>query len=78
MVRSQNDLAAAQRHGSDSVELLSTADVLLSRAQGDLSLTLVNRGTDTTDPLDFKAAIARALRTPGLAERFVPVRLASY
>ncbi len=68
MTRAQNALATAQREGSDSVEVLSAANVLLSRAQGDLSLTLVNRGTDTTDPADFTAAM-RALTTPGLAAR---------
>ena len=49
-----------QQHGSDSVEVLSAATVLLSRAQGDLSLALVNRGTDETDSLDF-TAISRGL-----------------
>jgi hypothetical protein len=53
----QDALATAQSHGSDSVEQLSAANVLLSRAQGDLSLTLVNRGTDQTDPSDFKAVM---------------------
>jgi hypothetical protein len=62
----QNALAAAQRKGSDSVETLSASKVLLSRAQGDLSLTLVNRGNDTTDPNDFKA-VKRALETSDLA-----------
>lgn len=63
----QNSLASAQHEGSDSVEALSTANILLSRAQGDLSLTLVNRGTDTTDPRDFTAAM-KALTTTGLAD----------
>lgn len=53
----QSSLAAAQRNGSDVVEARSAADILLSRAQGDLSLTLVNRGTDQTDPVDFSAAM---------------------
>jgi hypothetical protein len=65
MITAQNALASAQREGSDSVEVLSAANILLSRAQGDLSLTLVNRGTDTTDPLDFKAAM-HVLTAPGL------------
>ena len=55
--------------GSDSVELLSAATVLLSRAQGDLSLALVNRGTDETDPLDFTSARVHELQTGGLAAR---------
>jgi hypothetical protein len=72
----QNALAAAQRQGSDSVELLSAANVLLSRAQGDLSLALVNRGTDVTDPQDF-ATVRHALSTSGLANRLGPA-YASY
>jgi hypothetical protein len=69
--REQNALARAQRVGSDAVERLSAANVLLSRAQGDLSLTLVNRGTDQTDPLDFTAAM-RALTASGLAAQLPP------
>jgi len=45
------------------------ANVLLSRAQGDLSLTLVNRGTDLTDPADF-TAVTRVLTTRPLASGF--------
>ncbi len=71
MVSEQNALAAAQRRGSDSVELLSAANVLLSRAQGDLSLALVNRGTDVTDPQDF-SAVMNKLQTSGLAARLGP------
>jgi hypothetical protein len=66
MTSEQNDLATAQQKGSDSVEALSAANVLLSRAQGDLSLTLVNRGNDTTDPKDF-AVVKRVLTTSDLA-----------
>jgi hypothetical protein len=64
LIGEQNALGSAQHHGSDSVEALSAATVLLSRAQGDLSLALVNRGTDQTDPLDF-AAVSRVLQRPG-------------
>ena len=71
LVSEQNALAAAQRDGSDQVELLSAANVLLSRAQGDLSLEMVNRGTDTTDPHDFTTVI-RVLTTSGLATRIGP------
>lgn len=67
----QNDLATAQHRGSDSVESLSAANVLLSRAQGDLSLTLVNRGNDTTDPKDF-AAVKHVLTTGDLAPGLAP------
>jgi hypothetical protein len=62
----QNALARAQHNGSDVVEKLSAANALLSRAQGDLSLTLVNRGNDTTHPKDF-AAVKRVLTTSDLA-----------
>jgi hypothetical protein len=68
LVSEQSALADAQHHGSDSVELLSAANVLLSRAQGDLSLALVNRGTDTADPQDF-ATVLHTLSTSGLAAR---------
>ena len=62
----QNSLASAQRNGSDSLEALSAANVLLSRAQGDLSLALVNRGTDDVDPLDFRA-VTQVLTTSPVA-----------
>jgi len=68
LISEQNALATAQRDGSDKVELLSATNVLLSRAQGDLSLALVNRGTDVTDPQDF-ATVMRVLTTSGLATR---------
>jgi len=76
MTSAQNDLATAQRRGSDPVESLSAANVLLSRAQGDLSLTLVNRGNDTTDPKDFEV-VKRVLETGNLAPGVAP-GLASY
>jgi hypothetical protein len=71
LISEQNALATAQREGSDSVELLSAANVLISRAQGDLSLALVNRGTDDTDPQDF-ARVKQALSAYGLANRLGP------
>jgi hypothetical protein len=64
LVSAQNALHTAQRNGSDSVEALSAATVLLSRAQGDLSLTIVNRGTDEVDPADFKV-VRHVLERPG-------------
>ena len=74
LISEQNSLATAQRQGSDSVELLSAANVLLSRAQGDLSLALVSRGTDATDTEDFLrgqagARAARCKRLSALARR---------
>jgi hypothetical protein len=71
LISEQNALATTQRDGSDQVELLSAAGVLLSRAQGDLSLALVNRGTDVTDPQDF-AKVKRVLLDRGLASRIGP------
>jgi hypothetical protein len=59
-VREQNALATAQRDGSDPVQVLSATSILASRAESDESLTLVNRGSDTQDPLDF-AAVQKAL-----------------
>jgi hypothetical protein len=53
LLSEQSSLKDARR-GSDSVELLSAARVLLSRVQTDQSLTLVNRGSDETDPADLK------------------------
>ncbi len=64
MVGEQNALARARRDGSDSVEVLSATRVLLSRAQSDESLTLVNRGSDDTDPIDF-TRVMRVLEAPG-------------
>ena len=69
VISEQNALAGAQRNGSDSVERLSAADVLLSRAQGDLSLTLVSRGTDQTHPADF-TAVTGVLTASHLANGF--------
>jgi hypothetical protein len=71
LISEQNALAKAQRQGSDSVELLSAANVLVSRAQGDLSLALVNRGTDVTDPQDF-AQVKSVLEDSGLGNRVGP------
>jgi hypothetical protein len=56
----QSALAKAQRDGSDSVEVLSVARILASRAQSDESLTLVGRGSDQTYVTD-SAAVSRAL-----------------
>jgi hypothetical protein len=60
----EQDALATGRAHSDVVEVLSGARVLLSRAQSDQSLTLVNRGSDQTDPQDF-AAVMRALSPSG-------------
>jgi hypothetical protein len=63
MLGEQSALARAQHHGSDSVEVLSAAQVLVSRAQSDESLALVGRGSDQTDPVDLKRVL-RALAPP--------------
>lgn len=83
LLNEQNSLATAQQDGSDSVEVLSAATVMQSRAQSDLSLSVVNRGTDETDALDFLAvkpvlgplvgevsALARRTGTTAAANRF--------
>jgi hypothetical protein len=62
LIREQNALARGRR-SSDSVEVLSATKVLFSRAQSDQSLTLVNRGSDETDPTDFRV-VMRALAPP--------------
>jgi hypothetical protein len=72
----QSALAGAQRNGSDSLESLSVANVLLSRAQRDLSIALVNRGTDQVDPLDF-TAVTRVLTSSPIAAP-LRSRFASY
>jgi hypothetical protein len=64
MIGEQRALATAQRTGSDPVEVLSATRVLVARAETDQSLTLVSRGSDGTDPLDF-ARVVRALAPPG-------------
>jgi hypothetical protein len=68
LISEQNALASAQRRGSDSVELLSAAGVLQSRAQGDLSLALVSRGTDVSDAKDF-ASVKQVLASSGLVSQ---------
>lgn len=57
LLNEQSGLTTARRDGSDSVEILSATRVLLSRAQGDQSLALVNRGSDASDALDFTAVM---------------------
>jgi hypothetical protein len=74
LISSQNALARAQRNGSDSVEALSAARILVSRAQSDDSLTLIARGGDTADPADFVAvtgALGPANGNSGLVEEIV-------
>jgi hypothetical protein len=60
----QNALAAAQRKGSDAVQLLSASRVLALRAQRDESLALIGRGSDTTSLPDFERTMI-ALRGKG-------------
>lgn len=65
MTREQDALASA-RHAADSVEVLSATRVLVSRAQSDQSLTLANRGSDETDPIDLTRVVARLGSASGL------------
>jgi hypothetical protein len=64
MVTEQNALVAAQRKGSDSVQVLAAARILALRAQTDESLALIGRGGSPEDLRDFDVA-ARALAPPG-------------
>jgi hypothetical protein len=75
MVGEQRALARARANGSDSIEVLSATTVLLARAETDESMTLVNRGSDDTDPVDF-AHVMRALAPPSglIAEATVLAR----
>ncbi|MEA2142099.1 MAG: hypothetical protein QOI64_529 [Solirubrobacteraceae bacterium] len=57
----QNALSAAQRKGSDAVQLLSASRVLALRAQRDESLALIGRGIDTTSLAGFERTMT-ALR----------------
>jgi hypothetical protein len=66
LINEGNALAAARSKGSDPVEVLSTTQILLSRAQGDQSLTAVNRGSDSTDPVDFKHLMTLVAPPSGL------------
>jgi len=67
MVNQQNALASARRN-SDALEVLSVTRVLLSRAQSDENLILVNRGSDQTDPNDFRAVMRELDRRGGLLD----------
>jgi hypothetical protein len=71
LIGEQNDLATAQRSGSDPVEVLSATRVLVSRAQTDQSLTLVSRGSDQTDPLDFTKVMGTLAAPGGLVAQAV-------
>lgn len=57
LIEERNSLIRAQRNGSDSVEVLSASQVLLSRARSDQSLTLVGRGSDELSPADFERVL---------------------
>lgn len=70
----QSSLQAARRD-SDAVEVLSASRVLLSRAQTDQSLTLVNRGSDETDPQDFTAVMRALSPAHGLLHEVAAARL---
>ena len=83
LLNEQNSLATARQNGSDSVEVLSAATVMQSRAQSDLSLSVVNRGADAIDSADFNSVqpvlrglvaeisvLARRTGTTAEADRF--------
>jgi hypothetical protein len=64
----RNELLSAQRNGSDSLEVVSAARVLLSRAQSDESLILASRGSDDSDPVDFATVMRRLSPRGGLID----------
>jgi hypothetical protein len=66
LLSERSSLLTAQHSGSDPVEVLSAARVLVSRAQSDESLALVNRGSDETDPVDFTHVMAALSGPRGL------------
>lgn len=66
LVSEKSSLRTAQHSGSDPVEVLSAARILVSRAQSDQSLTLVNRGSDETDPKDLTHVMAALSGPSGL------------
>ena len=64
IVSEQNALSAAQRDGSDSVEVLTAVRILGLREQGDESLALLGRGSGAAYLTDF-AAVDGALGSAG-------------
>jgi hypothetical protein len=62
----EHSALAGARRASDSVEVESATRVLLSRAQSDQSLTLVNRGSDEVDPVDFMRVMSALAPPAGL------------
>jgi hypothetical protein len=73
LIGERNALIRAQRNGSDSVEVLTTSRVLLSRAQTDQSLTLVSRGTDDESPIDFQQVMNVLSPQGGMIGEFTPL-----
>jgi hypothetical protein len=59
----QNALSRAQRNGSDAIELLSAARILVLREVADESLGLIARGSDDRYLVDYNA-VSRALGPP--------------
>jgi hypothetical protein len=64
-ISEQDDLVRAQRNGSDSMQLLSTARLLTLRAQSDDNLALVERGTGDAYLVDFDTYSKRIGGTDG-------------
>jgi hypothetical protein len=69
----QNRLSAAQRKGSDSVQMLSAIRDLALRAQRDDGLVLIGRGSDTTSGKDSDAALGALLGGQGLLAIAQPI-----
>jgi len=62
---SASRLQAARGKGSDPVQLLSSARILISRAQADENLFLVSRGSGSGDLADFDAVTAELTPADG-------------
>ena len=72
---SASRLDAARRRGSDPIQLLSSAQILVARAQVDENLALVARGSGTQYLADFQAvtgALGAADGSSGLVKELEP------
>jgi len=73
LISEQNRLSAAQRRGSDAVQVLSATRDLALRAQRDDGLALIGRGSDSTSGKDFDAAVGALQGGHGLLVSAQPI-----
>src|SRR5262249_27706094 len=69
----QNRLSAAQRKGSDPVQVLSATRDMVLRAQSDDSLALIGRGSNTASGPDFTIATGTLFNRGGLLATAEPI-----